>query len=78
MWLLVVVGCWLLVVGCGGCRCGLFQSVVDVLAWMCACLTVFVSLLLVVAVVAGFLARFTMILVILNFIWFIGDDGVMQ
>ena len=52
--------------------------VVDVLAWVCACLTVFVSLLLVVAVVAGFLARFTMILVILNFTWFIGDDEVMQ
>ena len=33
---------------------------------------------LLVVVVAGFLARFTMILVILNFTWFIGDDGVMQ
>ena len=52
--------------------------VVDVLAWVCACLTVFVSLLVVSVDVAGFLARFTMILVILNFTWFIGDDEVMQ
>ena len=45
---------------------------------MCGCLTVFVSLVVVVVVVAGFLARFTMILVTLNFTWFIGDDEVMQ
>ena len=49
-----------------------------VLEWECGCLTVFISLLVVVVVVAGFLARFIMILVILNFTWFIGDDEVMQ